>query len=136
MIGLNYLVFLVKLCYNKNMKEIKSINKISLAKIMALFYGLTGFFIALVVAISSMANIIMQRDFQGSVLLVTLFNFGAGLLLGIVTALLTAFVGWVIGFISAGLYNWFSRRAGGLRIEFADFASAEAEEEKIDDNIN
>lgn len=118
-------------------KEIKNLDKKSLAKIMALVYGLIGFFTALVVAISSMANIIMQKDFQGSVILVTLFNIGAGLLLGVLTALLTALVGWVAGYIMAGIYNWFARKVGGIKMELED-ETEEAEEmapEKID-NLN
>ncbi len=109
-------------------KEIKAINKKSLAKITALIYGLVGFFIALVVAISTMANIVMQRDFEGSVILVTLFNIGAGLLLGVLSSLLTAAVGWVIGYIIAGIYNWFSRKVGGVKIELVDVVEEKKKE--------
>ena len=49
---------------SNGVKEIKNINKKSLARITALIYGLVGFFIALAVAISTMANIMMQKDFQ------------------------------------------------------------------------
>lgn len=101
-------------------KEIKNINKKSLAKIMALIYGFVGFFIALTVAISTMANIMMQKDFSGSVILVTLFNIGAGLLLGVLSSLVTALIGWVIGYIAAGVYNWFAGKMGGVKIELAD----------------
>lgn len=121
--------------YNKfMMKEIKNINKPSLAKITALIYGLVGFFIALAVAISTMANVMMQKDFQGSVILVTLFNVGAGLLLGVLTALLTALIGWVMGFIMAAIYNWFAGKVGGIKVELADAAEKKENvvEEKID----
>jgi prepilin signal peptidase PulO-like enzyme (type II secretory pathway) len=101
-------------------KEVKKINKNSLAKIMALIYGFIGFFIALIVAISTMANIMMQTDFSGSVILVTLFNIGAGLLLGVLSSLVTALIGWVIGYIAAGVYNWFAGKMGGVKIELAD----------------
>jgi len=118
---------------SNEVKEIKSINKISLAKIVALIYGFVGFFIALAVAISTMANIVVQKDFSGSIILVTLFNLGAGLLLGVITSLLTALIGWVIGYISAGIYNWFSKKAGGIKIELADVSGAV--EIKKEDNI-
>lgn len=118
------------------MKEIKNINKKSLAKITALIYGLVGFFVALAVAISSMANIIMQKDFQGSVILVTLFNIGAGLLLGILTALLTALVGWVMGYITAGIYNWFAKKVGGVKVELAEVDEEKKEVEEKIDNLN
>ncbi|MFH1583389.1 MAG: hypothetical protein ABIB72_03690 [Candidatus Falkowbacteria bacterium] len=114
----------------KEVKEIKNINKRSLAKITALIYGFVGFFIALTVAISTMANIMTQKDFSGSIILVTLFNIGAGLLLGVLSSLVTALIGWVIGYISAGIYNWFSGKMGGIRIELADEV-----EKKLEDNI-
>jgi len=104
------------------MQEIKTINKNSLAKITALIYGFIGFFMALIVAIATMTNIITNRDFQGSVILVTLFNIGAGLLLGIITAFFTAAIGWVFGFISAGIYNWFAKKMGGVKIELIEVA--------------
>ena len=117
------------------MKEIKRINKISLAKITALIYGLIGFFIALIVAILTMSNIMTNKDFSGSVLLITLFNLGAGLLLGILSAIFTAIIGCVIGFTGAGIYNWFSRKAGGIKIELADDITAAKEAER-DDTAN
>lgn len=110
------------------MKEIKNINKKSLAKITALIYGLVGFFVAMAVAVSTMANIIMQRDFQGSLLLVTLFNVGSGLLLGVLSALLTAIIGWFAGYITAAIYNWFAKKAGGVRIELEDVVKEKKEE--------
>ena len=105
---------------SNGVKEIKNINKKSLAKITALIYGLVGFFIALTVAISTMANIMMQKDFSGSIILVTLFNVGAGLLLGVLSSLVTALIGFCLGYIAAGIYNWFSKKVGGIKIELAD----------------
>lgn len=102
------------------MIEIKHINRKSLAKIAALFYGLVGFFVALITAILTIVNIIMQKDFQGSVILVALFNIGVGLLLGVLTALLTALFGWIIGYIAAGIYNWFVKKVGGIKVELED----------------
>ncbi|MDP2709323.1 MAG: hypothetical protein Q8O93_04780 [bacterium] len=115
------------------MIEIKSIDKNSLAKIFALIYGFIGFFIALIVAISTMANIVMQKDFSGSVILVTLFNIGAGLLLGILAALFTALIGWVIGFISAGMYNWFAAKVGGIKAELAEVGVKAVKQDKAED---
>jgi len=111
------------------MKEIKNINKISLAKITALIYGLVGFFIALIVAVSTMANIMAQKDFTGSIILVTLFNIGAGLLLGVLSSLVTALIGWIIGYIAAGIYNWFARKVGGIKIELTEAGGAEIKRE-------
>lgn len=122
---------------SNGMKEIKNINKNSLAKITALTYGLVGFFIALIVAVSTMANIVMQKDFSGSIILVTLFNIGAGLLLGVLSALITALIGWLIGYITAGAYNWFARKVGGIKVEIVDIAEeAEAKQNNINDVNN
>ena len=117
------------------MQEIRYINKNSLAKITALIYGLIGFFIALIVAISTMANIVMQKDFAGSVILVTLFNIGAGLLLGVLSALLTAAVGWVIGYLIAAIYNWYARKAEGIKIELVDEGKTKKQELLFHDSI-
>ena len=122
------------MCYNNSMKEIKNIDKASLAKITALFYGFIGFFMALIVAIATMTNIITNRDFQGSVILVTLFNVGAGLLLGIITAFFTAAIGWVFGFISAGVYNWFAKKMGGVKVELTEVEEATKEATEEDNN--
>ena len=123
---------------SNGVKEVKKINKKSLAKIMALIYGFIGFFIALIVAISTMANIMMQKDFSGSIILVTLFNIGAGLLLGVLSSLVTALIGWIIGYIAAGVYNWFAGKMGGVKIELADaYGAIEVKpEEHITETIN
>jgi hypothetical protein len=120
------------------MKEIKKIDKKSLAKITALIYGLVGFFIALIVAIFSMANIIVQSNFQGSAVLVTLVNIGISLLLGLATALLTAIYGWVMGYLAALFYNLFAGKVGGIKIELGDVEEKKVEEKKeeINNNIN
>ena len=102
------------------MQEIKQINKVSLAHITALIVGLSAFFIVIIVAIFTMANIIMQRDFVGSVIMVILFNIGAGLLLGVLASLIIAIFGWLIGYLTAMVYNIFAKRAGGIKIELAD----------------
>jgi len=117
------------------MKEIKQINKISLANITAFIYGLIGFFIAISAAISTMANIVMQKDFAGSVLMVTLFNIGAGLLLGVITSLVVACFGWLIGYLSAIIYNMFVRWVGGIKIELVD-VEVKHESKKLEETDN
>jgi membrane associated rhomboid family serine protease len=105
------------------MKEIKKIQPSSLAKIAGLFYGIIGFFIAIGVAISAMANIIAQSDFQGSYIMVALFHLGIGILLGLAVSLLIGLLGWIFGFIAASLYNSFSKRIGGIKISLKDIDS-------------
>jgi len=104
----------------------------SLAGITALIYGLVGFLIALTVAAFTIAGIVGENDFQGSAALVMLFNIGAGLLLGVLTSLLTALFGWVNGYITAAIYNWFAKKAGGIKIELEEVA-AEAKQAKTEE---
>jgi len=59
--------------------------------------------------------------------LVTLFNVGAGLLLGVLVSLVTASIGFIIGYISAGIYNWFSKKAGGIKIELVEVGEVKKE---------
>jgi len=108
--------------------EIKNINKGSLAKITALIYGLVGFFTALIVAATTAIRIITKDDFQGPSVLVILYNFGTGLLLGLLTSLLTALVGWLIGYITAGIYNWFAGKIGGIEVELGEAGEIAREE--------
>ncbi|MDD4901242.1 MAG: hypothetical protein PHS62_04005 [Patescibacteria group bacterium] len=112
------------------MQEIKKIDRKSLARITALIYGLVGFFMALAVAASTAINIILKNNFQGSIILVTLFNIGLGLLVGVLTALLTALLGWIIGFITAGIYNWFVKKVGGIKVELGEAGGTKVEAEK------
>lgn len=110
------------------MTEIKSVNKRSLAKITALIYGLIGFFMALIVAIANLANIMRQQNFTGSVVLATLFNVGIGLLLGVLSAAITALIGWIFGYLTAGIYNWFSGKMGGVKVELIEVNEVKKEE--------
>jgi hypothetical protein len=102
------------------MKEIKNIDRKSLARITALIYGLVGFFTALVAAISTIVSIIIKKDFQGSAALVILYNIGLGLFLGVLVALLTALIGWIMGYLTAMIYNWFAGKVGGVKIEMVE----------------
>ena len=121
---------------NNIMKEIKKIKKISLANIVAVIYGLIGFFVSVGIAISVMANIILQKDFSGSIIIVTLFNVGSGILIGLIFSLIIACFGWLIGYILAGVYNWFARRVGGIKIELAEVEADDKKEieKKVEEN--
>lgn len=115
---------------SNGVKEVKNIDKKSLAKITALIYGLVGFFTALIVATTTAVSIITNKDFQGSLALVIAYNFGAGLLVGVLTALITAGLGWVIGYIMAILYNWFAGKVGGIKVELIEAGEITKEEIK------
>ncbi|MFH1255254.1 MAG: hypothetical protein V1667_02180 [bacterium] len=105
-------------------KEIKKINAISFANAAALMYGFVGFFASFVLAVSVIAFLIANENSGGSIILITLFNIGAGLLLGILSFAFTASIGWIMGYAAAGIYNWFAKRSGGIKIELADFIDA------------
>lgn len=96
--------------------EIKKIDKFSLAKVLGLIYGLIGLIMALFVAVMTMLNIIWQKDFAGSVIIVSLFNLGAGLLLGVITALIGGAFGWIIGLVIAAIYNFLAKKVGGVKV--------------------
>jgi len=113
------------------MKEIKSFKKSTLANTVGVIYCLVGFFMAIGIAISAMINIIMQKNFTGSILVVILFNIGTGLLVGLIVAFVTAVIGWVIGFVIAGVYNIFAKRFGGIVFELGE---AKVEDEKEDED--
>ena len=105
------------------MKEVKKINALSLANILAGIYATIGFFVAVGVAISTMKNIGAQKDFAGSVLVATLLNIGVGILLGLIVALVIGFLGWIFGYIIAILYNIFAKRLGGIKLSVKDVES-------------
>lgn len=116
------------------MKEIKNINKKSLAKIAAMMYGLGGFIAALAAVMATIINIVIKNYSEESIVLITLINIGEGLLLAILTGMLTAGLGWLIGFICSGIYNWFSKKYGGIRVELADAVETREEEKNKDEN--
>jgi len=108
---------------NNIMKEIKKIKKTSLANVTAIIYGLIGFFVSVGIAISAMANIVLQKDFSGSIIIVMLFNIGSGILIGLIFSIIIGCFGWIIGYIFAGIYNSFVRRVGGIKIELVEVES-------------
>lgn len=102
------------------MQQIRHINKLSLAKIIALFYGFIGFFATLFITVFVIHNLIARRNPEGSAVLIILFNAGTGLFAGILSAMFTASIGWIVGYAAAAIYNWFSKRHGGVKIELSD----------------
>lgn len=121
-------------------KQIKKINAISLANAAALMYGFAGFFISSVLAVAIIAYLVSHENSGGSAVLITLFNVGAGLLLGVLSFMFTALIGWIMGYFAAGIYNWFAKRTGGIKIELADCADNETKkqdnETEVENNIS
>lgn len=102
------------------MREIKKVDKKSFAKILAIVYAVLGFFITIGTAIITIINIAKQADFAGSVIMMTLFNVGAGLIVGIIIALLASLFGYLVGYVFALVYNIVAKKIGGVKIELTD----------------
>ncbi len=115
----------------EKVKEIKKINAISLANAVALMYGFVGFFASFILAVSIIAFLIANENSGGSIILITLFNIGAGLLLGVLSFAFTASIGWVMGYAAAWIYNWFAKKSGGIKIELADYPDEPNKENNI-----
>jgi hypothetical protein len=99
------------------MREIKKINKNSLAKLLAVFHAVVGFFIGVLVAVVNIFNILSQNTFSESAFQVVIFNIGAGVIVGVLTFLLFGLVGWLIGFLIALIYNFIAKKFGGIKID-------------------
>lgn len=102
------------------MREIRKIDKKSLAGIVSIFYGLAGLGVFLAIVISSLLNIIISKDFSGPIVTDVLFNLGLGLVVGVIVGLFTAVFGWILGFIWAAIYNLAAPRIGGIKIEMIE----------------
>lgn len=113
------------------MKEIKKVNKISFANVIAMFYGVIGFFIASLAFIFSLSSAVVEGEDGGfSLLGFALFNIGLSILLGFLVSIVTAIFGWILGFLVGLFYNMFALRLGGVKIELTDVV-AWKEEMKI-----
>jgi hypothetical protein len=98
------------------MDEIKKVSKKSLAKILALIYALVGFLFTISIAISTLIDSFIS---QGNHFLTQkiIFDGTAGL---IVTAGVTLFLsvfGYLMGYFIASIYNIFTARMGGIKLE-------------------
>ena len=102
------------------MKEVKSINKFSIAKVMGVFYGIIGFITSIILAALVGGNIISQGGFLGSATAIMLFHLGSGVLLGLLSFIVTGAIGWVIGFFTGAIYNCLAKRVGGIRVEMVE----------------
>ncbi len=101
------------------MEEIKKIKITSLAGILGAIYAVVGFFISLTIVVYALVKALNQGGIEESLLVFISFNFGVGLLAGLIVSLLTGLIGYLIGGIFAFLYNQFAKRFGGLKVEFA-----------------
>jgi len=99
-------------------KEIKKINKISLANIIAIIYGVIGFFVASFSFVFSLSSAIVNGEDTGiSFISFIVFNVSVSIILGLLISIITGAIGWVGGFFMGLFYNMTSSRFGGIKIE-------------------
>ena len=101
------------------MIEIKSVKKLSLANLFSFLYAVFGFLSALIFGIFVLASALQRGETTGPLTKFVLLNSIIIFLSAVFAAFLAGLLGWLFGFFSAGLYNIFARRYGGLKIESA-----------------
>jgi ABC-type sulfate transport system permease component len=102
--------------------EIKKIKKLSLANIVALFYALFGFVVPLAALVHALVKVIYEKETAGKLTSYIFINLGVDFLISLAVAVGAGIIGWLIGFIMAGFYNFLAREIGGVKIELADEA--------------
>lgn len=91
------------------MKEIKKIDLMSLAKILALIYAIIGFLAAI------LAVVAMYLDPLIATSIMPISTFGPIII--VLVPIIYAIVGFIIGAIIAILYNIIASKIGGIKIE-------------------
>jgi hypothetical protein len=104
------------------MFEIKKIKKISLANIAASLYALFAFIGSFGASIYAIVFFVHGKQFDKQLALYILTNLGLGFLIALAAAIIAAILGWLMGFIAAGFYNFIVKTTGGLKIELVDEA--------------
>jgi len=99
-------------------QQLRSIGVVSVAKVLAIMYGILGFligaFVSLFFLFVSLASPSARlRPAMGGGAMGILLGFGSIILFPIFYAL----IGAIFGLISAGLYNFIASRIGGIEIE-------------------
>lgn len=100
--------------------EIKKIKKLSLAGIAASLYALFGFIITFSIFIYSLSKVILEKETSGKLAGYIFINLGLDFLISLAVAVGASIVGWVIGFLVSGFYNFSAGSIGGVKIEMAD----------------
>jgi hypothetical protein len=104
--------------------EIKKIKKLSLANIAALLYALFGFATSFGASIYFLVKVIAENNISEKLPIYIATNIGLGFLIALAAAIIAGLVGWLMGFISAGFYDFIVKTTGGIKIELADETGA------------
>jgi len=106
------------------MIEIKRIKKISLANIAALLYALFGFVATLGILIYSLVLAAHDKQLDSKMAIYLLTNLGLDFLIALAAAIIAGAIGWILGLVVAGFYNFVVKTTGGIKIELIDEAGA------------
>jgi hypothetical protein len=102
------------------MQEIKKIKKLSLANVAALLYALFGFLASFGASIYSLVKVVTEKDIHEKLPVYIATNLGLAFLIALAASVIAGAAGWLMGFISAGFYNFIVKTTGGIKIELAD----------------
>jgi len=102
------------------MKEIKKIDKKSLARTVAFFYSLPGLAVFICFLIISLANAFTSNSLPAPPWKVALFLVGFSIVLGMAVSLIAAVFGWIIGYLFAAIYNLTTPKMGGVKMELEE----------------
>jgi len=99
-------------------QQVRSIGVVSVAKVLAIMYGILGFligaFVSLLFLFVSLASPSARlRPAMGGGVMGIVIGFGSIIFFPIFYAV----IGAVFGLISSGLYNFIASRIGGIEIE-------------------
>jgi hypothetical protein len=94
------------------MKEIKSMDVLSVGKIYALVMAIIGFIGGIIIALVGSAASTFSRP--------GMWGAGLGVLSIIVLPIVYGIIGFIIGVIAAAIYNLVARWVGGIKIELKD----------------
>lgn len=100
--------------------EIQRIKKISFANIVALLHAFFAFIIVFGSFIYLLLKVIVEKDMAGHLAKYIFINLGLDFLVSLGVAAAAGAIGWVLGVITAGFYNFFAREIGGVKVDFID----------------
>ncbi|MFA5247640.1 MAG: hypothetical protein WC415_00110 [Patescibacteria group bacterium] len=102
------------------MQEIKKIKKLSLANIVGPIYAVIGFLSSFGFSFYSLIKFAVGKNIDRTFFVWFFSTLGLGILISLATALAVGVLGWIMGILIAGFYNFFAREIGGIKIELGE----------------
>jgi uncharacterized membrane protein len=106
--------------------RVARVNPRSLALFIGLFVAAFGVVAAVVAWLGLVINYSVATD---TLLRGLLLGIAPGLLAVITTGILYYVAGWIVGYVTAVLFNWVVQSSGGMEIATKDLSESEAERE-------